>query len=171
MEAVSCSKFFSTLNLPSGYSLVRLGEKMYKKLTFATRSGLWRWLVLHFRLATASATFQRQIVKAMWDCFGKTLPPRWCNSHSSWLQNPHPKIVHSTGFSRSDGSEAETIQIGTTTDRSAVLRSYSKCPGSGHWPRYNIDFVCLGCPKEPKRAIQQRANETLDIFFRLQSLV
>ena len=58
LDVLTGSKYFSTLDLLSGYWQV-LDEDAQEKVTFITRGGLWKWKVLPFGLISALATFQR----------------------------------------------------------------------------------------------------------------
>ena len=58
LDALAGSKYFSTLDLTSGYWQVPLDKDAQEKSAFATRSGLWKWKVLPFGLTSAPATFQ-----------------------------------------------------------------------------------------------------------------
>ena len=62
---MSESKFFSTLDLISGYWQVPLDADASEKSAFATRTGLWKWKVLPFGLTSAPATFQRLIEQVL----------------------------------------------------------------------------------------------------------
>lgn len=73
LEALSGSKFFSTLDLVSGYWQVPLDEGEQEKSAFATRSGLWKWRVLPFGLTSAPATFQRLMERVMEGLYWRTL--------------------------------------------------------------------------------------------------
>ena len=57
LDALSRKKFFSTLDLVSGYWQVPLDKDAQEKSAFDTRSGLWEWKVLPFGLTAAPATF------------------------------------------------------------------------------------------------------------------
>ena len=59
LDALSGSKFFSTLDLLSGYWQVPLDDDAKIKSAFVTRNGLWQWRVLPFGLTSAPATFER----------------------------------------------------------------------------------------------------------------
>ena len=54
LDALAGSRFFSTLDLTSGYWQVPLDEDARKKSAFITRSGLWKWKVLPFGLTSAA---------------------------------------------------------------------------------------------------------------------
>ena len=58
LDALSGSRYFSTLDLISGYWQVSLDADASEKSAFATRTGLWKWKVLPFGLTSAPATFQ-----------------------------------------------------------------------------------------------------------------
>jgi len=59
LDALASSKFFSTLDLLSGYWQVPLSPEAQEKAVFIARDGLWKWKVLPFGLTSAPATFQR----------------------------------------------------------------------------------------------------------------
>ena len=58
LEALAGSRWFSTLNLKSGYWQVKL-DKEDKKTAFSARNGLWQFTVMPFGLCNAPATFER----------------------------------------------------------------------------------------------------------------
>jgi len=59
LDALAGSKFFSTLDLLSGYWQVPLSPDAQDKAAFITQDGLWKWKVLPLGLTSAPATFQR----------------------------------------------------------------------------------------------------------------
>ena len=59
LDALGGSKYFSTLDLTSGYWQVELEESAKEKAAFSTRSGLWEGQVLSFGLTSAPSTFER----------------------------------------------------------------------------------------------------------------
>lgn len=65
LDALSGSKFFSTLDLVSGYWQVELDEDAKQKSAFCTRNGLWQWRVLPFGLTSAPSTFERLMEKVL----------------------------------------------------------------------------------------------------------
>jgi transposase InsO family protein len=58
-ESLSGARFFSTLDLISGYWQVGLTEQARLKTAFTTRGGLYLWNVLPFGLSNAPSTFER----------------------------------------------------------------------------------------------------------------
>ena len=72
LEALAGSRYFTTLDLLSGYWQVPLDRDAQEKSAFATRSGLWKWKVLPFRLTSAPATFQRLMEQVLRDLHWKT---------------------------------------------------------------------------------------------------
>ena len=73
LDALTGSRYFSTLDLVSGYWQVPLDEDAREKSAFATRSGLWKWKVLPFGLTSAPATFQRLMEQVFQGLHWKTL--------------------------------------------------------------------------------------------------
>ena len=59
LDALAGSRYFSTLDLTSGYWQVELEESAKEKAAFSTRTGLWEWEVLPFGLTSAPSTFER----------------------------------------------------------------------------------------------------------------
>lgn len=62
MEALSGTKWFSTLDLKSGYWQVELNERDERdkeKTAFSTGTGLWQFTVMPFGLHNAPVTFEK----------------------------------------------------------------------------------------------------------------
>ena len=59
MDALGGAKYFSTLDLRSGYWQVVLDPESSEKTAFCTRRGIWKFNVLAFGLSNAPALFQR----------------------------------------------------------------------------------------------------------------
>ena len=59
LNALGGAKFFTTLDLQSGYWQVALGEKSKELTAFTTSKSHWEFNVLPFGLTNAPATFQR----------------------------------------------------------------------------------------------------------------
>jgi Reverse transcriptase (RNA-dependent DNA polymerase) len=65
LDSLNGSKWFSTVDLKSGYRQVALDEKDAHKTAFVTRRGTFSFNVMPFGLCNAPATFQRLMDYAM----------------------------------------------------------------------------------------------------------
>ena len=78
LDALGGSKWFSTLDLASGYWQVELDEDAKKKSAFVVRGGLYCWNVMPFGLTNAPSTFERLMgTSSVWATLANSLGSIW----------------------------------------------------------------------------------------------
>jgi Reverse transcriptase (RNA-dependent DNA polymerase) len=67
LDAMAHCKFFSTLDLTSGFWQVRMNAQDQEKTAFSTKFGTYEFTVMPFGLMNAPATFQRLMDNVFYD--------------------------------------------------------------------------------------------------------
>jgi hypothetical protein len=172
IDTIGAAKWFTTMDLASGYWQVEVKEKDRPKTAFVTRYGLYEFNVMPFGLTNAPATFQRVMDQVLKEVFhrirraGLRLNPSKC--HFGRKSVTFLGHVISEGRVETDPSNTEKVARYPEPTNKTQLRGFLGL--TGYYRRFIEGYATLAEPlnrllrnKEPYewRAGQEQAFDTL----------
>jgi hypothetical protein len=103
-------KYFSTLDLASGYWQIELEEESKEKTAIIVDNNLYEWNRLAFGLTNAPGTFQRLMNSVLRSVLAFLSPPRACVSIWTWQRSARGKGIGDEGRSLSPRYHLESIR-------------------------------------------------------------
>eukprot|EP01003_Olkasia_polycarbonata_P002402 NODE_1520_length_530_cov_9.095634_g1443_i0.p1 GENE.NODE_1520_length_530_cov_9.095634_g1443_i0~~NODE_1520_length_530_cov_9.095634_g1443_i0.p1 ORF type:complete len:176 (+),score=25.69 NODE_1520_length_530_cov_9.095634_g1443_i0:22-528(+) len=70
LNATHGARYYTALDLASGYHQIRMREEDIHKTAFVTKDGQYEWLVMPFGVCNGPATFQRFMTEVLRDLLG-----------------------------------------------------------------------------------------------------
>lgn len=147
LERLSGAKYFSQLDLTSGYHQIRIREEDVPKTAFVTRYGSFEWKVLPFGLSNSPSVFQKMmnsVLSGYVDKFVQLyLDDVLLYSKTAEEHIKHIKLVlerfrqHKlyVNPSKSSFNQQEVEFLGMRVSAQGILPSKSKVKAIQEWPR------------------------------------
>ncbi|KAJ8385356.1 hypothetical protein AAFF_G00189770 [Aldrovandia affinis] len=112
-DCISGSKWFSSLDLRSGYWQVELAPDARHKTTFTIGQGLWQFCVMPFRLCNTPVTFERLMERVL-----SQVPKRHCIVYLDDL------LVHTSDF---EGAPCHLRKVFAAIHQAGLRLNPKKC--------------------------------------------
>ena len=134
LEALTGAKYFSTLDLKSGYWQVKVDEWNKEKTAFFTGKELWQFTVMPFGLCNALRTFERLMERVLAGLSLSTALVYLDHNPGKIIQAPTTKPTPgATAIARSS-SQAGSKEVHTLSETGEVPGSC--CKQKGHIPGF-----------------------------------
>lgn len=173
LDRLKGAKFFTSLDLKSGYHQVRIASEDVPKTAFNTRYGQYEFLVSPFGLTNAPPTFQSLMNRVLNDCLDKFalvyLDDILIFSKTKEEHQQHVRHVLSllrdahliANLKKCEFGKQELIFVGFKITPSGILPSPSKVDAITNWPRLsNVQEVrqFMGLAQHYRRFIPRFAS-------------
>lgn len=136
LDALTGVKWFSTLDLASGYNQVPVSEADKHKTAFCTSFGLFEFKRMPFALCNAPSTFQRLMVRIFGDQSLQSL--LYLDDNLLFIYwTARAEAQASLGMPPSRETEGKTEQVLFLLSTSEVFGTCGVRGGCGYWSRYN----------------------------------
>ncbi|GBG77353.1 hypothetical protein CBR_g23685 [Chara braunii] len=128
LDRVQRAKYFSKIDLKSGYHQIEVHPDDQYKTTFRTRYGHYEFIVMPFGLTNAPATFQR--------CMNDMFRPWTLEEHQGHLRQVLEKLREANfkiNAKKCDWAKTQVLYLGHVLDGGGVKPEDSKIPAITDW--------------------------------------
>ena len=154
LDTLVGSKYFSTLDLASGYWQVEVAENDQPKTAFTTPEGLFQFRVMPFGLCNAPATFQRLMDRVLSGLKWSTCLVYFDDIMvvGDILCRPPVQYRWRSCKAPGGGAEAETRKVSSLQGTCCLSWTYCVSRGNHHRPEQNGGSCKMAHPPVPTRS-------------------